>query len=46
MSAQSIFAATAVAVVFFIALFGGYHVGSEAAERDNRRDAVIEATQD
>jgi len=46
MTAQSIYAAPGLAVVFFIALFGGYQVGADAAERDNRRDAATVTTQD
>jgi len=41
MSAQPIIAATAVMVVFFVALFGGYQIGAAAAERDNRNDTLI-----
>lgn len=44
MSAQPIIAASAIMVVFFIALFGGYQIGAGAAERDNRRDALIDTT--
>lgn len=44
MSTPVIAAVAGLTAVFFIALFGGYFVGSDAAERDNRADARLEQT--
>lgn len=44
MSTPVIAAVAGLAIVFFIALFGGYQMGADAAHRDNRADAQIEQT--
>lgn len=44
MSTPVVTAIAGLTVVFFLALFGGYFVGADAAKRDNRADARIEQT--
>lgn len=44
MSTPAIAAVAGLAIVFFIALFGGYHAGADAAKRDNRADTQVEQT--
>lgn len=41
MSTQIIPLVAGLTLVFFVALFGGYKIGSDAAERDNRADAQL-----
>lgn len=45
MSMPTIVAVGGLTLVFFIALFSGYGVGSDAAKRDNLADARIENTE-
>lgn len=42
MSMPTIIATGGLTLVFFIALFGGYGIGADSAERDNIADARIE----